>query len=185
MTISWGLRERAHPCLCRLVRAVGLKGEEGTALIECAVTLPLLLAVVMGATSFSLAFYQMQELGNAVSGAAQELGATAGTITDPCAQVVAQVTAALPNLDSSKLTYTVVITNAAGAATTYGPTTGSLSCLAAGAGEAAATAEAENEPQTVTVSYQYPWMPIFSDVPGFGSSTPTSQLSSTLTTKGE
>lgn len=179
MTISWGLRRRAHLCLCTLMRAVGYKGEEGNALIECAVTLPVLLAVMLGATSFSMAFYEMQELGNAVSGAGQMLGATAGTITDPCAQVVAQVTAALPNFNTGNLTYTVVITNAAGTTTTYGPTQGSLTCKAAGAGQAASTAEAENEPQTVTVSYKYPWMPLFF------SKTPTSNLSSTSTTMGE
>jgi len=179
MTISWGLRRRAHFCLCTLMRAVGFEGEEGNALLECAVTLPLLLTVMMGAASFSMAFYEMQELGTAVSGAAQVLGATAGTITDPCAQVVAQVTAAVPNLDSTKLTYTVTITNAAGTTATYGPTTGSLTCKAAGAGQAASTAEATNEPQTVTVSYNYKWMPLYF------SKTPTSQLTSSATAMGE
>jgi Flp pilus assembly protein TadG len=179
MAMNWGLRRRAHSCLRTVMRAAGFKGEDGAALLECAVTLPFLMAVIMGTASFSLAFYELQELGNAVSAAAQELGATAGTVDDPCAQVVSQVTAALPNLNSANLTYTVVITNSSGTATTYGPTAQTLSCTAAGAGGAASTAEAPNEPQSVTVSYQYPWMPFLN----FG--TPSSNLTSSSTTMGE
>ncbi len=180
MTRDWGLRRRAHSYVRRLMRAVGFKAEDGAALLEVAVTLPLLMTVIMAGASFSLAFYQLQELGNAVSAAAQVLGATAGTVTDPCAQVVSQVTAALPNLTSGNLTYTVVITNAAGGTTTYGPTTGAnLTCKAAGANEPAATAEAPNEPQTVTVSYTYSWLPIYTI------KTPSSQLTSSMTTMAE
>lgn len=185
MTKVWGLRKRADSYMRRLMRGVGFKVEEGSALVECAVTLPLFLAVIMGTASFSLAFYELQELGNAVSAAASELGATAGTIGDPCAQVVSQVTANLPNFNTSNLTYTVTITNAAGTTATYGPTAGSLSCTAAGDGGGASTAEAANEPQTVTVSYTYPWMPVFT----FGSllsfKTPTSKLTATQTAIGE
>jgi Flp pilus assembly protein TadG len=185
MTIIAGLRRQADSCMRRLMRAVGMKGEEGSALLECAVTLPLFLGVIMGTASFSLAFYEMQELGNAVSAAGQELGATAGTIDDPCAQVVTQVTANLPNFNTANLTYTVVITNAAGSSATYGPTKGSLSCVAAGAGGAASTAEAANEPQTVTVSYQYPWMPVFTYGSLLTFKTPTSSLTASQTTIGE
>lgn len=185
MTKVWGLRKRAESYMRRLKRGVGFKVEEGSALVECAVTLPLFLAVIMGAASFSLAFYEMQELGNAVSAAGAELGATAGTVADPCAQVVSQVTANVPNFNTSNLTYTVVITNAAGTTTTYGPTAGSLSCTAAGDGSPASTAEAANEPQTVTVSYTYPWMPVFTYGSLLSFKTPTSKLTATQTTIGE
>jgi Flp pilus assembly protein TadG len=174
-----GLRRQARWCVRSLLRAAGFKRQDGAALVECAVTLPLLMAVIMGASSFSMAFYEMQELGNAVSAGAQVLMATAGTVADPCAQVVTQVTSALPNFNTANLTFTVVITNAAGGSTTYGPTAGSLSCKAAGADEPAATAEAQNEPQTVTVSYTYPWMPLLNFA------TPSSQLTSSLTQMGE
>ena len=184
MTIGLGLRSRARASVRRLVRAAGFQGEDGGLLIELAVTLPFLVALVTGATSFSLAFYEMQELGNAVSAAAQELGETAGTVADPCAQVVLQVNAALPNINTSLLTYSVTITNAAGTQTTYSGGAG-LSCKAAGAQQppAPSTQEAANEPQTVTVSYQYPWMPFFSYLQGW--KTPSSQLTVTQTTMGQ
>ena len=94
------------------------KGEEGAALLEIAIALPLMVLVVTGAISFSLAFYNLQELQNAVFAAAQGLGTTAGTVADPCTQVGLQVEAALPGWTASNLTYTVTITNAAGTATT-------------------------------------------------------------------
>jgi len=182
MANAGGLRKRAYSCGCRLMRAAGFKGEEGNSLVELAITLPLILAVLMGTGSFAMAFYCLQELGNAVSGAAQELGATAGTIADPCAQVVTQINASLPNLTTANLTYTVITTDASGnSTTTTGGTT--LSCKAAGDG--GADPEAPNEPQTVTVTYKYPWGQMFTYGTVFAVKTPTSNLSATSTTMGE
>lgn len=140
MNIGRGLRKRAM-LLCGLAkRALRFGGEDGGALVEFAVTLPLFMTVLTGTASFSLAFYNLQQIGNATSGSAQRLAAVARTIADPCNEVVNQVTASLPGLDPTKITYTVVITNAAGTSTTYGPTTGSsFSCTAAGSGGAAST----------------------------------------------
>jgi hypothetical protein len=130
----------------------------------------------------------LQELENAVSAAAQGLGATAGVVTNPCAQVVSQVEATLPESTWANLTYTVVITNAAGTATTYtwtGSTgTDETNCSAAGSGGAAATAEAAGEPQTVTVSDGYTWFTIFTWKP-FGNSSPSSALTATETVLAE
>jgi len=182
MANAWSLRKRVNSCGRRLMRAAGCKGEEGNSLVELAITLPLIFAVLMGTGSFAMAFYCLQELGSAVSGAAQELGATAGTIADPCAQVVTQINASLPNLSTGNLTYTVITTDAAGTATTYSGGT-SLSCTAAGDG--GADPEAPNEPQTVTVSYKYPWGQMFTYGTVFTVKTPTSNLTATSTTMGE
>ena len=141
--------------LGRICRALRLAGEEGGALAEFAVTLPLMLTVLTGAASFCLALYSFQQLSNATSTAAQQLAAEQGLITDPCATMVTTVTSALPNWTASKLTYTVTITDANGAAHTYGPTAGSSFSCTAGAANMAA-----NEPLTVQVSYQYTWFPI-------------------------
>lgn len=182
MANAGGLRRRAHWCGRKLMRAAGLKGEEGNSLVELAITLPLIIAVLMGTGSFAMAFYCLQELGNAVSGAAQELGATAGTVSDPCAQVVTQINASLPNLSPSNLTYTVITTDSSGVSTTYSGGA-SLSCKAAGDG--GSDPEAPNEPQTVTVTYKYPWGQMFTYGTVFTVKTPTSNLTASSTTMGE
>jgi len=46
-------------------RAAGHGGEEGSAVLEFAVTLPMLMIVLLGTASFSLALYYMQQIGNA------------------------------------------------------------------------------------------------------------------------
>ena len=180
MKIVCGLRRMAMLLVRGKKVRRRFKGEEGAALIEIAVSLPLMLLILTEAVSFSMAFYNTQQLQNAVSAAAQALAATAGVAANPCAQAVSQVEAALPGWTASSLTYTVVITNAAGTTTTYGPTAGSLSCAAAGSGGTAATAEGEYQPQTLTVSYSYTWFGVFNWTP-YGSSTPLGALTASET----
>jgi Flp pilus assembly protein TadG len=153
-------RQNDHWIIRRLKRVFGSRGEEGAALLEFAVTLPLFLTVLTGTASFSLALYFLQQIGNATSTASQLLGAEAGLITDPCASTVTSVTASLPNMTASKITYTVVITDSGGTAHTYGPTAGSSFSCTAGAAEMA-----PNEPVTVTVKYSYSWLPILAFSP--------------------
>lgn len=148
-------------------RALGLRNEEGGALLEFAVTLPLLMTVLTGAASFSMAFYSLQQLGNAVSAASQLIAAEQGLLTDPCAQTVTTVTGSLPGWTASKLTYTMVITDSTGANHTYGPTTGNSFSCTAGSGF-----ESPNEPVVLTVSYAYSWLPVLAF-------SPSSPLSST------
>jgi Flp pilus assembly protein TadG len=165
MNIGRGLRKRAISLGSMTKRVLRFGGEDGGALVELAVTLPLFMSVLTGTVSFSLAFFNLQQIGNATSGAAQRLGAVARTVSDPCSEVVNQVTASLPGLDPTKITYTAVITNAAGTATTYGPTTGStFSCTAAGSGGSSSEA-GSGEPDTVTISYQYSWLPVLAFTP--------------------
>lgn len=151
MTNESGLRRRAPSWVRRLTRLFGRGGEEGASLLEFAVTLPLFLMVLTGTASFSLGLYFLQQIGNATSTAAQLLGAEAGLLTDPCATVVSSVTSSLPNLSSSKLSYSVTITDSSG--TTHNSTSTSCTSLASDM--------APNEPVTVTVTYQYSWMPVF------------------------
>jgi Flp pilus assembly protein TadG len=155
MKIGYGLRRQASLLARRLARKLLFRGEEGAALIEMAITLPLLMTVLTGTASFSLALYYLQQLGNATSTATQLLGAEQGLITDPCATVVTSITGSLPNWTASKLTYTVTITNSSGTATTFGPTAGSTFSCTAGAADMA-----PNEPVTVTVTYTYSWLPV-------------------------
>ncbi len=141
----------------RMQRAMGIKSEEGTALVEFAVTLPLLMMVLTGTASFSLALYFLQQIGNATAGAAQTVGEEAIYTTDPCATVVSSVTGSLPNLSPTKLTYTVAITDSSSTVHTYGPTTGSSFSCTAGATYLSTSV---NHPVSVTVKYTYTWLPI-------------------------
>lgn len=143
------------------------RGEEGASLVEFAVTLPLMITVLTGAASFCMALYSLQQLGNATSTAAQLLAAEQGLITDPCATTVTTITASLPNWTTSKLTYTLTITDSSDTAHTFGPTAGSTFSCTSGAADMAA-----NEPVTVNVSYAYTWFPILDF-------SPTSPISST------
>ncbi len=167
MKIGNGLRKIGKLFARRSRRAFGRRGEEGAALLEFAITLPLLMTVLTGTASFSLALYLLQQIGNATSTAAQLLGAEQGLITDPCATVVTSVTNSLPKLNPTLITYTVSITDSSGTAHPSGPTTGSsFSCPSNAANMTA------NEPVTVTVSYAYSWLPIlgFSPKSGLSSS---------------
>jgi Flp pilus assembly protein TadG len=177
MTTGTGLRERAHLCVRKVARLIGHGGEEGASLLEFAVTLPLFMIVLCGTASFSLGLYYLQQLGNATSTAAQLLGAEAGLLTDPCATVVSSVQASLPSVDSSKLSYSVTITDSGG--TAHNSTSTSCTSLAA--------YMSPNEPVTVTVTYAYSWLPIPQFPTGFFhfSFNPTSNLVSSQTALAE
>ena len=160
MKFEFGLRRRAN-MLARIARrAFRFGGEEGTALLEFAVTVPLFVTVLTGTASFSLAAYSLQQLGNATSNAVQLVGAEAGLETDPCAQAVTTVTGTLPNWTASKFTYKEVITDVNNTTHTYGPTTGSTFSCTAGA-----TLMAGNKSVVLTVSYSYSWLPILAFSP--------------------
>ena len=148
-------------CMVRaLKRALHLRGDEGGALVELAIMLPIFMSVLTGAASFTLAFYNLQQLQSATAGAVQAVAGTQGTIDDPCNLAMKTVQAALPGWTTSKLSFTLTVTNASGTGTAYTGST-SFSCTAAGAGGAASTAEAANEPVTLSVSYSgYSWLPI-------------------------
>ncbi len=167
MTFVRGLKSKAarragapQQTLRRPRRPAPWGGVEGTALVEFAIVLPLLMTILTGGASFCMALYSFQQLGYAGSNAAQLLAAEQGLITDPCAVTASTVTAALPNWTPSKITYTVIITDSTGTAHTFGPTAGSSFSCTSGASDMAA-----NEPVTVQVSYQYSWFPILSYSP--------------------
>ncbi|MGB7266608.1 MAG: hypothetical protein WBC92_13905, partial [Terracidiphilus sp.] len=64
--------------------------------------------------------------------------------------VAASLKASLPNLDPTKLSYTVTITDSSG--TQHPSSSANCASLAADM--------APNEPVTVTVVYKYSWMPV-------------------------
>jgi Flp pilus assembly protein TadG len=87
------------------IRAILDSDTRGGSLVEFAVTLPLILVIMTGILTFSLALYQKQELAIAVGTGARFL-ATDRTDNNPCASAAAKIYAASPSIQQSKLTLT-------------------------------------------------------------------------------
>ena len=90
-------------------KAFVTKGDKGGALVEMAVTLPIILLLMTGIFSISIALYQKLELAEAVSAGARFLATDRGD-TDPCASTAAKVYAAAPTLSSANMTFSFAIT---------------------------------------------------------------------------
>ncbi|HTB97089.1 MAG TPA: TadE/TadG family type IV pilus assembly protein [Terracidiphilus sp.] len=82
--------------------------EEGSALVEMAVTLPLVMLIMTGIFSFSIALYQKLMLAEAVSNAGRVLASDRGD-NDPCKTAAAALTSAAPGLSASGITVTFVL----------------------------------------------------------------------------
>ena len=77
------------------------RGAQGSALVEFAVVISLLMIILMGIISFGIAFNNQITLTNAVNNAAQVLMAGSGVITDPCQSANAALAQAAANLNNS------------------------------------------------------------------------------------
>jgi Flp pilus assembly protein TadG len=102
---------------------------EGGALVEMAVTLPLVMLIMTGIFSFSSVLYQKLQLAEAVSNAGHYL-ATARGDTDPCATAISAVKNSAPGLVTKNIT--VTLTQSGTALGTSCPTTSTSSTLVAG-----------------------------------------------------
>jgi len=84
------------------------RGDEGNALVEMAITLPIMMAVITGVASFSIALYQKMLLAEAVSNAGHVLATDRGD-TNPCTTATNALYAAAPGLAQSNLTLTYTL----------------------------------------------------------------------------
>lgn len=84
------------------------KGEEGGALVETAVTLPLIMMIMTGIFSFSIAIYQKLQLTEAVSNGGHYLAVDRGD-SDPCQTVANAIYNAAPGLSSSAMSLSFTI----------------------------------------------------------------------------
>jgi len=158
--------------------------DEGSALVETAIVLPLVLLILTAAASYAWSFYGLQELGNAVTAAAQAVGTNARSVSNPCSVVVTQVTATLPDWNASNLTYTVSFSNSSSNTTPTTPyswtgSTAPTSCAAEG--DMGSTPQMANTPISVTVQYNSTGLPIFQWLASWNIN-PLSNLSSSETT---
>ncbi|MGA8089650.1 MAG: TadE/TadG family type IV pilus assembly protein [Terracidiphilus sp.] len=120
-----------------------IRGDHGGALVEMALVMPIMLAMLTSIFSFSVVLYQKLQLGEAVSNAGRVMALERGD-SDPCATTASAIYASAPALAKSNMTLTFILggTNTSGTVsggTTYGGTKGAApSCTAAGNGGAAA-----------------------------------------------
>jgi Flp pilus assembly protein TadG len=118
--------------------------QEGQAMVEMALILPVLLLVVTGILVFGLAFNNYLLLSEATSVGARTLAISRGETTDPCATAASAVYAAAPLLVAANLSFTFVLNG-----TTYtGPSCNSGSSTTGAAGNLKQGAYA-----VVTVTY--------------------------------
>jgi Flp pilus assembly protein TadG len=110
---------------------------QGSALVEMAVTLPLILLLMTGIFSFSVALYQKLQLAEAISNAGRVLAAERGD-TDPCKATTSAIYAAAPGLAQSNLTISYTLN---GVAVGNGVTTcsGTTNMVAGGPAQITAT----------------------------------------------
>jgi Flp pilus assembly protein TadG len=84
-------------------------GDEGQALVELALVLPMLLTVITGVLIFGIYEMQMLSLTEGVASAGRVLAVSAGAITDPCAAAATAVHNAAPVLNTANLSYTITL----------------------------------------------------------------------------
>ena len=138
------------------------RGEQGNALIETALVLPMLLGVVTAICGFGVGFNNQLTLTSAVGSSGQHLQLLRNTTTDPCLDTFTAIANAAPSLDSSKLTLTYSF-NGTAVTPVLNSCAGSQPLLVSG--------------QPVTVNAKYPCAP-----PIYGTTLSAScQLSATVT----
>ena len=118
--------------------------EEGGALVELALVLPILLLIVTAIYSFGIALNNYLQLTDGVAIGARLLAVSAGQTTDPCAITVAAIERAAPSLKTANLTFSFVLNG-----TTYPGT----SCSSANINTGAAGNMVAGQPAQVTVTY--------------------------------
>lgn len=111
------------------------KADDGQALVELAICLPMLLFIVMGICTFGIAINNYISLTSATSSGTRALSVNRGNTSDPCQTLSSTVSSAAPLLKSASLTYSLTLTPYGGTAATYTGTScaGATSNLSASA----------------------------------------------------
>jgi Flp pilus assembly protein TadG len=102
---------KANSCLLYVANNARRRArdEEGQAMVEMALALPVLLLVLTGILTFGLAFNNYVLLTEATSIGARTLAISRGATTDPCATASSAVIAAAPLLTPASLSFSFVL----------------------------------------------------------------------------
>jgi Flp pilus assembly protein TadG len=117
---------------------------DGQALVEVAVTLPVLLLLITGIFTFGVYINNNMELTNAVSNGARVLSVSRGLTTDPCATTASAVSSSAPTLNLSQMNFSFVLN---------GVSYTGQSCSSSSTSSGAAGNLVQGQPVTVTVTY--------------------------------
>lgn len=98
--------------ICKRLRTAFIRREQGSAIAETAVTMPIILLVMTGIFSFSVALHQKLALAEAVSAGGRVLAVERGD-TDPCQKATDAIYAAAPTLSRSNMTISYVLNGVA------------------------------------------------------------------------
>lgn len=114
--------------------------EEGGALVEMAITLPLVMLIMTGIFSFSVAIYQKLQLAEAVSNGGHYLAVDRGD-TDPCKTIANAIYAAAPGLNQNSMSLTFTLNGASPTGPTCPGTSGTANSnmVSGGTGQIQAT----------------------------------------------
>ena len=124
-SVTSGDCRKDRSMLVRL-RSLLVCGEHGGALVEMAVSLPIMLVMLTGIFSFSIALYQKLQLSEAISNGGRFLATERGDI-DPCQKTTNAIYSAAPGLSQSNISLTYTIgTQSYTAGTTSCPGTGGV-----------------------------------------------------------
>jgi Flp pilus assembly protein TadG len=121
-------------------------GEEGGALVEMAIVLPVLMLIVTGIFAFGITLNNYVQLTNATSVGARLLAISRLNTLDPCGDTVAAIRHAAPSLTPSLLQFSFVLNT-----TAYPSNT--TSCSSSSTTTGAAANLIQGDPVTVTVTY--------------------------------
>jgi len=107
--------------------------EEGQALVEAALVLPMLLTVGTGIIVFGIYMMQILSLTEGVGSAGRVLAVSGGVTLDPCAAAATAVQNASPLLKTSSLSYTVTMNTGTSGDQAYSGTSCSSASTTTGA----------------------------------------------------
>ena len=108
-------QQAIRPTRCSILERIGLafvRDVQGSALVETAVSMPIVLLLMTGIFSFSIALHQKLALAEAVSAGGRVLSVERGD-TDPCAATTKAIYAAAPTLSQSNMTINYVLNGVA------------------------------------------------------------------------
>ena len=118
--------------------------QQGQSVVEIALTMPILLLVVTGITTFGIAMTNYVQLTEATNVGGRALAISRNEVVDPCATAASAVQGAAPLLKSASLSYTFVLNGASFSGST---------CNSPSVNSGAAGDLVQGQPATITVTY--------------------------------
>jgi Flp pilus assembly protein TadG len=91
------------------LRNARIRNDEGSILVELAVTLPVLMLLITGVFSFAAAYSNQLTLTQAVGSAGQYLQQIRTSTTDPCKDVLTQIEDSAPSLTPGSISLTLTL----------------------------------------------------------------------------